>query len=108
MPRQSFVFCPVRKELIPKDEYHAVDSNGRGPAVFGDNEVFVSPLDGKEYHGRAGMREHNKRHNVVSNRDLTGLPTYHAGSDVRSSQERRQYAEMRKELIINQVNKHYR
>jgi hypothetical protein len=45
-----------------------------GPAIFGDEGSFVSPIDGKTYSGKAGMREHNRIHNVVNNRDLVGLP----------------------------------
>lgn len=45
-----------------------------GPAIFGDEGSFVSPIDGKTYSGKAGMREHNRRHNVINNRDLVGLP----------------------------------
>lgn len=60
-----------------------------------DEGSFVSPIDQKVYSGRAGMREHNARHNTVNNRDLAGLPV---GFDpkrasietTRSRQERRQ------------------
>jgi len=45
-----------------------------GPSVFGDEEVFRSPIDGKLYSGKTGMREHNRRHDVVNHRDLVGLP----------------------------------
>lgn len=41
---------------------------------IGDEGDFVSPIDGKVYSGKAGMREHNRRHDVINNRDLTGLP----------------------------------
>ena len=42
--------------------------------VFGDLPDFVSPIDGKVYSGRAGMRDHCARHNVVPTADLKGLP----------------------------------
>lgn len=42
--------------------------------VSGDLPDFVSPIDGLAYSGRAGLREHNRRHNVVSNNELKGLP----------------------------------
>jgi hypothetical protein len=35
---------------------------------------FVSPIDGKVYSGRAGMRDHCARHSVVPTADLKGLP----------------------------------
>lgn len=39
-----------------------------------DLPSFVSPIDGKTYHGRAGLREHCAKHNVVPTEDLKGLP----------------------------------
>jgi hypothetical protein len=108
MTRRSYVFCKVQQKLVPKEEYYGVSTTNDAPAVFGDNEVFISPIDHKEYSGRAALREHNKRHDVVSNRDLKGLPVYKSNSDVRSVQEKRQHAQERKELIIHQVNKHFR
>lgn len=42
--------------------------------VAPDHPDFVSPIDGKHYSGRAGLREHNARHNVVLAADLAGLP----------------------------------
>lgn len=45
-----------------------------GPFIAPDQGDFVSPIDGKTYSGRAGMREHCKIHNVVSNLELKGLP----------------------------------
>lgn len=40
-----------------------------------DLPEFRSPIDGKTYSGRAGLREHNRIHNVVNNEELKGLPT---------------------------------
>ncbi len=82
--------------------------SGGGPAVIGDEPAFISPLDGKEYSGRAGMRDHNARHNVVNNRDLQGLPTLTMNSDFRTTAEKRRSAEHRKQVIINAVNNHYK
>jgi len=45
-----------------------------GPLVFKDETEFRSPIDGKVYSGKAGMREHCARHDVINNRDLVGLP----------------------------------
>lgn len=74
--------------------------------IMPDQPDFVSPLDGRRYSGRAGMREHNARHNVVSNRDLVGLPTLTMNSDQRTSEVKRKDAAARKELIIRQVMGH--
>lgn len=42
--------------------------------VHGDLPDFVSPIDHTVVHGRAGLREHCLRHNVVPTADLAGLP----------------------------------
>src|SRR5688572_14070221 len=39
-----------------------------------DLPEFRSPIDGQVYSGRAGLREHNLRHNVINNEELKGLP----------------------------------
>ena len=44
------------------------------PAVMADLPEFISPIDGKAYSGRAGLRDHCARHNVVPTADLAGLP----------------------------------
>jgi len=87
-------------------EPRSSSSSMGGPTVIGDQPDFVSPIDGRTYSGRAGMREHNLRHNVVNNRDLAGLPTLTTTSDTRSQQSKRQDAAARKELIIKQVMGH--
>ncbi len=47
-----------------------------GPGVFSDDEAFVSPIDGSVVRGRAQLREHCARHDVIPNRDLVGLRTH--------------------------------
>jgi hypothetical protein len=42
--------------------------------VHGDLPDFVSPIDGTVVRGRAGLRDHCARHNVVPTEDLKGLP----------------------------------
>ena len=44
------------------------------PSVRGDLPDFISPIDGKLYSGRAGLRDHCARHDVVPTADLKGLP----------------------------------
>lgn len=77
MPRYTLVYPadgsgPFIKGSPEHEEY--LGQRNVGPMTFSDEGAFVSPIDGKVYSGKAGMREHNKRHNVVNNRDLTGLP----------------------------------
>ena len=44
------------------------------PSVLPDLPEFRSPIDGKMYSGRAGLRDHCARHNVVPTAELKGLP----------------------------------
>jgi hypothetical protein len=75
--RRSWVYTPdgrcIEKGTPEWRDYESARL-GASPMVFSDEGVFVSPIDGLAYSGKAGMREHNKRHDVVNHRDLTGLP----------------------------------
>lgn len=79
-----------------------------GVIFMPDLPDFVSPIDKKSYSGRAGMREHNKRHDVVPNAELQGLPTLTMQSNLMSASQKRSSEEHRKRTIINEVNRHYR
>ena len=108
MARETYVFDPETKQLVPKHLFRPAASGSRGPAVLGDLPDFVSPIDQKVYSGRAGLREHCRVHDVVPTADLKGLPPLTATSDIRSDSQKRADAAARKQQIINQVNKHYR
>lgn len=47
---------------------------GESYAIMGDLPDFISPIDGSVVRGRAGLREHCKKHDVVPTADLKGLP----------------------------------
>lgn len=72
----------MRKGWIYKDNGDVVEKGsgalmGRstsGTMFAPDLPEFRSPIDGQVYSGRAGLREHNRRHNVVNNEELKGLP----------------------------------
>jgi hypothetical protein len=107
--RQSWVYPSDGSEPYEKGSRpERMVSVSGGVMIAPDLPDFVSSVDGKLYSGRAGMREHNRRNDVVPLEDLKGLPHLQTNSDIRSPQEKRAYMERRKELIINQVNKHYR
>ncbi len=113
MARKSYI--QINGVLIDKSDHEALQKalgelpiNERHASFVPDLPDFVSPIDGKTYSGRAGMREHCKRHGVVSNLELKGLPTLQTNSDQRSSSEVRKYEAARKQQIINLVNNHYR
>ena len=74
-----------------------------GVRIIPDLPDFVSPIDGKMYSGRAGMRDHCARHNVIPNAELKGLPMLQTNSDMRTSEQKRASAEHRKQTIINAV-----
>lgn len=93
MPRQSFVYTSdgrVIDKSTPEYEEYLASKSRTTPMVFGDEGDFVSPIDGKVYSGKAGMREHNARHDVVNNRDLVGLKVGFSGkvSDPTPSERR--------------------
>jgi len=75
MARRSFV--QINGVLYERgvDTIPELDNGRPGShAIMGDLPDFVSPIDGSVVRGRAGMREHCKRHDVVPTADLKGLP----------------------------------
>ena len=106
MPRYTVVFPADGSEPYLKGS-RAPAQNSSAPTIMPDLPDFVSPIDGKEYRGRAGLREHCKVHDVVPNDDLKGLPTLQSNSDTRSSEQKRADAADRKRRVINLVDKHY-
>ena len=102
MARQTWVYPPNGGEPVLKENYHP--DNVAGCAILTDLPDFVSPIDGKLYSGRAGLRTHCALHNVVPNAELKGLPTLTATGDKRSESQRRQANAARKEQIIRFVN----
>jgi hypothetical protein len=106
MPRYTIVYTnDGRSFLKGSPEHEAYLGEGRSaPKVFGDEPDFVSPIDGKVYSGKTGMREHNRRHDVINNRDLVGLPVGVSGSRVSSLTERR---EIRNTIIETARRKGY-
>ena len=84
-------------DVIPETETR------RATAVMGDLPDFVSPVDGSIVSGRASLREHDLRNNVVNTLDLAGLPNMTMNTDIRSSSEKRRDADHRKETIARQL-----
>lgn len=73
MPRRSWVQINGKLYERGVDEIPD-DPRSKSAAVYGDLPDFVSPIDGSVVSGRAGMREHCKKHDVVPTADLAGLP----------------------------------
>jgi len=45
-----------------------------GPTIMPDLPDVISPIDGTIIRGRAGVRDHCAKHNVVPTAELKGLP----------------------------------
>lgn len=79
MARRSFVQIGGKLYERGVDTIPELDSGrdgvgGGSYAILGDLPDFVSPIDGSVVRGRAGLREHCKKHDVVPTADLKGLP----------------------------------
>jgi hypothetical protein len=72
MTRRRFVYIDGEAHEVGAD--YVAEPRSPFPHVRGDLPDFVSPIDGKTYSGRAGLREHCKLHDVVPTADLKGLP----------------------------------
>lgn len=85
MARCTYVYTADGRSFLkgsPEHEAYLGEKAGDGAFIAPDEGDFVSPIDGKVYSGRAGMREHCRRHDVVNNRDLAGLPYRNFGQGV--------------------------
>ena len=101
MARYTIVYTDDGRSFLKGSAEHLayLGESRTATPVFGDNEEFVSPIDGKFYSGKVAAREHNKRHDVVNNRDLAGLPVginNKGQAPVPSTRERQQ---MRRDII---------
>jgi len=106
--RETWVYPSDGGEPYLKGTRPERDTSSGFATILPDLPDFVSPVDGKLYSGRRGLREHNLRNDVVPVADLKGLPPLMTNSDTRSPEQKRASAEQRKQMIINQVNRHYR
>ena len=76
---------------------------------MGDLPDFVSPIDGTVVNGRAGLRAHNKRHNVTNPADFKDEWAKKAQErEAFYSGDKKYDSERRKEAIIRAVEKHSR
>jgi hypothetical protein len=78
MTRRSWIYTPEGRTIekgTPEYEAYLGERYGSAPAMFGDEPEFISPITRQPVRGRAELRAHNQRHDVVNWRDLQGLPT---------------------------------
>ena len=88
-----------------RPDLQAPEHGGVSAAIFGDNARFVSPIDGAVVEGRAAMREHCRRHDVVPNQELKGLKPRTFGGGVTVSQQERETRKRIMHQIVDQ--RHY-
>lgn len=60
--RKRYVYDELTKTMVERP----IENSSFSGFVMGDLEDFVSPVDGKIVHGRAGLREHDKRHGTTN------------------------------------------
>jgi len=74
MPRYTIVYPSDGSPSYYKGSFTPEHVN-HGPVIIPDTPDFISPIDHTVVRGRAGIRDHCARHNVVPTLDLRGLPT---------------------------------
>ena len=65
--RRRWIWTPESKSL---EEISSDRKSKRSHLIMGDLPDFVSPIDGTVVHGRAGLRAHDKHHNVTNPADF--------------------------------------
>jgi hypothetical protein len=98
MARKSYVQIDGR--LYDKDSLRGSGTPG-APAILGDLPDFVSPIDGQVVSGRAGLRDHCRRHGVVPTAELKGLPPKPVNLPYQPTQQERQQTRQVMADIIN-------
>lgn len=75
------------------------------PTIHGDLPDFVSPIDGSIIRGRADLRNHCVRHNVIPTAELDGLPPKPLnGLQPMTAAEREECRRMIAEIIDSNVD----
>lgn len=102
--RKAWVYTPDGRVFERgSPEHHAyLGEQSTSPLVFADEGDFVSPIDRKVYSGKAGMREHNRIHGVINNRDLVGLPVMRSATEYKPDR-----AAIRSEILKAAKSKGY-
>lgn len=62
--RGSFVWCPVTKSMVPKEDYYEA-MEVHAPMVMGDIQPYQSMATGEMIQSRSRHREHLKQHGLV-------------------------------------------
>lgn len=83
------------------DKAEISEQTSGAPMVRGDLPDFVSPIDGSVVSGRAGLRDHCRRHSVVPTEELKGLPPKSA---VQTAEHTPQQRQQTKQVIADIIN----
>lgn len=102
MTRQRWIYKADGRVIDCSVEQDDSPAGPSSPTFIPDLPDFVSPIDGKTYSGRAGMREHCRKHDVVPQAELAGLP--HRRPDRTSSAA---YREETRRTIADVINSRY-
>ena len=97
MTRQRWIYKADGRVIDASHDTY--DPGPAGPAIISDLPDFVSPIDGKLYSGRAGLRDHCAKHDVVPTAELAGLPTQRP-----MVEPSREYREGTRRTIANVIN----
>jgi len=97
MARTTYV--QIGGKLYDKATLH--EAEGFAPTIRGDIPDFVSPIDGSVVSGRAGLREHCRRHSVVPTEELKGLPPKSAVHQAEHTPQQRQQT---RQVIADIIN----
>ena len=87
--------------FVREDLKHYSVPKGSAPGIMPDLPDFVSPIDGSVVSGRAGLREHCLKYNVVPTAELKGLPARTMNTEHQSSPEYREATRRTMAEIIN-------
>ena len=74
MSRMCWVYINGERYEKGTEPDHRALGASLGPTFIPDVPDFVSPIDRTVVKGRAGIRDHCARHNVVPTQELAGLP----------------------------------
>ena len=97
----AYEFINGECTFVREDLKHYTVPNSCAPMIAPDLPDFVSPLDGTVVSGRAGLREHCLKHNVVPMQDLKGLPPMTMNREYNPSS---QYREETRRTIAEVIN----
>ena len=101
MARNRWIYKADGRVIDCSQEQVEVESSGR-VTIMPDLPDFVSPIDGKTYSGRAGMREHCRKHDVVPQAELAGLPNRRPPQTASA-----EYREATRRTIADVINSRY-